>query len=972
MRPARQLTVAPTVALVALAATILAPRADAAIGGPPVVSFAPSKGALALVEENRATPICVDAGDWPGVLRAAGDLQADIERVTGLRPALDSSAAPAPRCAAPDGGTAIIVGTIGRSRLIDRLVARGRIDVAKVRDRWEAYLIQTVRAPLPGVARALVIAGSDKRGAIFGMYEVSEQIGVSPWYWWADVPPARHDAIFVPAGTRVVDAPVVRYRGIFINDEAPSFSGWAQEKFGGANHRLYSHVFELILRLRGNYLWPAMWLPRAFADDDPENARLADEYGIVMGTTHHEPLMRAHEEWQRYGKGEWDYSKNDAVLREFWRGGVERSKNYETIASIGMRGDGDQAMSEQTNVALLERIVADQRKILTDVLKRPPSAIPQLWALYKEVQGYYERGMRVPDDVTLLWCDDNWANIRRLPTAEERNRAGGAGIYYHFDYVGGPRNYKWTNVTPITKVWEQMHLAWQYDATRIWIVNVGDIKPMEFPIEFFLTYAWNPGRWPYEKLGAYSDAWAAREFGTSRAAEIARLIDGYTKLNRRRTPELLEPETFSLIHYREAERVLGEWRDLVAKAESIDASLSPQHRDAFYQLVLYPVKAGAVVQELYVAVGLNRLYAVQGRVSANREAARARALWSEDAALAKRYNTLGGGKWNHMMDEINFGYTYWQTPPIEVMPAVAEIRPNAGAEPAIALEGDPHGRPRWGTPPEILPSIDVIRRNTRWIDVFNRGGQAFTFKVTADQPWLRITPESGRVQDELRLEVGADWTAVPPGAASGAVTIETSAGARFKVRVPVASTEPTPGSPAGTFVETDGHISIDAPHFAGAAGQGDVQWQTLAGFGRTSGAVTTFPVLAPDTVPGGASPRLTYDLQFSESRDVTIEFHFAPSLDFQPGEGLRFAWSIGDAVPQVLRLDTMQSTRSWEQAVADSVRKVTAKTRVTAGHNVLSFWRVTAGVVLERIVVDAGGLRPSYLGPPESPRLPPR
>jgi hypothetical protein len=939
--------------------------AEAAIGQAAFVAFVPSAGAVPLVQGTHTAPICVDSGDWPGVTRAAGDLQADIERVTGRRPGLETTAA-------PSGETVIIVGTIGKSRLVDRLVSRGKIDVAKVRGRWEAYLIQSVNAPFPGIARALVIAGSDKRGSIFGIYELSGQIGVSPWYWWADVPPAPHDALFVAAGTRVIDAPVVRYRGIFINDEAPSFSGWAQEKFGGASHRMYQHVFELILRLRGNYLWPAMWLPRAFADDDPENARLADEYGVVIGTTHHEPMMRAHEEWGRYGKGEWDYSKNDAVLREFWRGGVERAKNDETIISLGMRGDGDQAMSEQTNVALLERIVADQRKILSGVLKRPLPEVPQLWALYKEVQGYYERGMRVPDDVTLLWCDDNWGNIRRLPTPEERKRLGGAGIYYHFDYVGGPRNYKWLNITPITKIWEQMRLAWQYDATRIWIVNVGDIKPMEFPIEFFLTYAWNPERWPYEKLKSYSEAWAAREFGTAHAAEIARLIDGYTKLNRRRTPELLEPETYSLIHYREAERVLGEWRGLVASAESIDVALPPQYRDAFYQLVLYPVKASAVVQELYVAAGLNKLYAVQGRASANREAARAHARFAENAALKKRYNVLGGGKWNHMMDEINLGYTYWQSPPVEVMPAVSDIRPNAGAEPAVALEGDPYGRPRWGTPPEVVPSVDRIRRNTRWVDVFNRGDAAFTFKASADQPWVRITPAAGSVQDEQRLEIGADWSAVPDSATGAVVTVETSAGAQFKIRVPIANTAPAPGSPAGTFVEADGHIAVDAPHFTRAVGQGSVRWQTLADFGRTTGGITTTPVLTPDAAPGGTSPRLTYDLQFAEAREVTIEFHFAPSLDFQPGEGLRFAWSLGDGAPQVLKLDTMQSTRVWEQAVADSVRKVLVKARVAAGHNVLSFWYVTPGVVLERIVIDAGGLRPSYLGPPESPRLPGR
>ncbi|MGH8166125.1 MAG: glycosyl hydrolase 115 family protein, partial [Woeseiaceae bacterium] len=424
-------------------------------------------------------------------------------------------------------GTAVIVGTLGRSAPIDDLVRHGKLDVSEIQGRWESFVMEVVDAPSPGVDRALVIAGSDKRGTIYGIYDLSEHIGVSPWYWWADVPVVEREALFVSPERRVEGEPVVRYRGIFLNDEAPALSEWAKEKFGGFNHEFYAHVFELILRLRGNYLWPAMW-GSAFIDDDPKNAPLADEYGIVMGTSHHEPLTRAHDEWRRYGEGPWDYSKNEAALREFWRSGVERVRDYEKIVSIGMRGDGDEAMSEETNVALLERIVADQREILREVMGRDPSEVPQLWALYKEVQGYYERGMRVPDDVTLLWCDDNWGNIRRLPASGERARLGGAGIYYHLDYVGGPRNYKWLNTVPITKVQQQMHLAWRYGANRIWIVNVGDLKPMEFPLEFFLRMAWDPERWSYDRLEEYSEAWAKREFGERHAAEVAALINGYT------------------------------------------------------------------------------------------------------------------------------------------------------------------------------------------------------------------------------------------------------------------------------------------------------------------------------------------------------------------------------------------------------------------------------------------------------------
>ena len=308
----------------------------------------------------------------------------------------------------------ILVGTIGRSALIDRLIQEGKLDVSGVRGQWEASVTQVVERPLPGIRRAVVIAGADKRGTIFGVYGLSEQMGVSPWVWWADVPVRHKDALYVETGRYVAASPRVRYRGIFLNDEAPALSGWAAEKFGGFNHQFYVHVFELLLRLRANFLWPAMW-GSAFNEDDPLNPKLADEYGIVMSTSHHEPMMRAQQEWKRHGTGPWDYTQNKQVLEDFWRAGVKRNRNYESIYTVGMRGDGDIPMSAEANTALLENVVADQRKILSEEVNPDLTKVPQVWALYKEVQEYYEKGMRVPDDVTLLWCDDNWGNIRRLP-----------------------------------------------------------------------------------------------------------------------------------------------------------------------------------------------------------------------------------------------------------------------------------------------------------------------------------------------------------------------------------------------------------------------------------------------------------------------------------------------------------------------------------------------------------------------------
>ncbi|WP_246558912.1 glycosyl hydrolase 115 family protein [Hymenobacter piscis] len=629
------------------------------------ISAKKSSGSFPLAVSGKAAPLYASAQDWPGVLRAARDLQADIQRVTQLTPTLTLTTDKAPA-----GPEVVLIGTLGKSPLIDGLVKAGKLDAAGVAGKWETFVVQVVEKPLPGVAQALVIAGSDKRGTIYGIYDVSQQMGVSPWYWWADVPVTPQPALYVAAGRHSQGEPQVKYRGIFLNDEAPALSGWAKEKFGGINSKMYGHVFELLLRLKGNYLWPAMW-GNAFNDDDKQSPVLADEYGIVMGTSHHEPMLRAQQEWKRYGKGPWNYQTNEKTLQDFWRQGIV-NMGHESIVTVGMRGDGDEPMSEDSNIALLEKIVADQRRIIGDVTGQPAAQTPQLWALYKEVQDYYDRGMRVPDDVTLLLCDDNWGNLRKLPKPGEKPRAGGYGIYYHFDYVGGPRNYKWVNTNPLPRIWEQMHLAHEYGANQIWIVNVGDLKPMELPISFFLDYAWNPNRISADQVAAYTRQWAARQFGEKHAPNIADILAKYAKYNARRKPELLDATTYSLATGEWA-AVVAEYNALRTRAEAIEKQLPAAAQDAYFQLVLHPVLACANLNELYYTVALNREAAKTNQPTTNELAAKAKRLYDQDAALTRRYHALAGGKWNHMMDQTHIGYTYWQQPEQNAMPAVQTL-----------------------------------------------------------------------------------------------------------------------------------------------------------------------------------------------------------------------------------------------------------------------------------------------------------
>jgi hypothetical protein len=916
--------------------------------------------AVALLHDGGLAKLYVDSSDHTGVLRAAADLQSDIKRVGGTLPELVKSSSAA-------GADVVIIGTVGKSALIDKLVRSGALDVSAIKGKWEAWQVQTLNNPMPGVERALVIAGSDKRGTIYGIYEVSEQIGVSPWYWWADVPPKRRQAIYASAPARVNDAPAVQYRGIFLNDEAPALTGWAKQHYGGYNHQFYEKVFELLLRLRGNYLWPAMW-DAAFFDDDKLNGVRAEEYGVVIGTSHHEPMMRAHKEWDRYGKGAWDYGKNETVLKDFWRGGLRASRGTEKVVTLGMRGDGDEPMSEESNVALLERIVKDQREIIAQQINPDMSKVPQVWALYKEVQEYYEKGMRVPDDVLLLWCDDNWANIRRLPTPEERKRSGGAGVYYHFDYVGGPRSYKWLNVTPIPKIWEQMRLAWEYDAKRMWIVNVGDLKPMEVPIEFFLSYAWNPAAWPAERLPDYLKLWAAREFSPEYADDIADIVAKYTKYNGRRKPEQLEPGTYSQVNYNEAARVTAEYKDLAARANKIDAALPSEQRDAFFQLVQYPVNAGAVVNVMYTLAAQNQLYARQGRAFTNDLAERVRGLFKQDAELARQYmEDVSDGKWNHMMSQTHLGYTYWNQPPRNVMPPVSELQLPKAGDLGVAVEGSEFAWPGQNADKLALPALEAGNKQTRWLEVFNRGQLAFNYTVTASDPWIVLSSPGGRVVREKRITVDVRWADVPPGVTEATLTVE-GAGGKTRIKVPLRRAVQ---AASGSYVESQGVIAIEAEHYANAVAKEGWQWLRIPDHGRTLSAMTTLPGSAALSLPGAAEGmRLEYKVHLLTPGEVTLHTTLAPTLKFQPGAGFRYAVSFDGETPQVVNVHADPSQRFWERAVSDGAVVFKTKHKLAAGAHTLKFWAVDPALVLQKLVIDAGGLKPSYLGPQESPKAP--
>lgn len=937
-----------------------------ALGGPQYVETAPSRNCFPIVQANAAASLVVDTNDFPGVMIAANNLRADISRVTGVVPPQINDNHPA--------ANRIIIGTLGKSKQIDQLVREGKIDVSAIRGQWESFLIEVVPKAFPGAGSALVICGSDKRGTIFGIYDLSENIGVSPWYFWTDVPPKHRNPLFVKAGRFLQGPPAVKYRGIFINDEAPDLTGWAHERFGGYNHAFYTNVFELLLRLKANYLWPAMW-DNCFGEDDPLNAKLADEYGIVMGTSHVEPMMRADKEWNRagYTAHEWNFLTHSNTLMPFWREGIERNKDYEKIITIAMRGKIDTPMSASANVALLEEIVNAQRQIISDVMQTNAADVPQLWALYKEVQEYYEKGMRAPDDVTLLWCDDNWGDLRRLPSPSDRGRSGGAGVYYHFDYVGGPRNYKWINTIQNEKTWEQMELAYNYGADRIWIVNVGHLQHVTFPTEFFLTLAWDPKKWTAQNLPAFAELWAEREFGKQFAPRIADVMARYTKYSARRKPELLSPDTFSVVNYNEADRVLAEWRRLAADANDIYQRLPSDERDAFFETVLYPVQAGEIVNELYIDVAKNRLFAAQGRAVANDYAHKARGLFQADAQLSDYYNhDLAGGKWDHMMDQTHIGYTSWQQPETNVMPAVAEIQIPNDAEMGVAVEGSAQAWPG-SDEKAVLPPFDKFNQQSHYIVIFDRGKTPFQATLEPSAPWILLAgPGVPRTVDHgAHFPVSINWKEAPTGVTNGFVKI-TSGTNTVMVGVNVFNpANPSRKSVKG-FVESDGYVSIEAGHFTRNVGWSSARWEEIPNLGRTGSSMSIFPVTAASVMPPENSPHLEYTMFLFDSGKVEVETILSPTLNFVAGRGLRFALSFDDQPPCVVtavpaNYAAGDGNHDWELTAADAVRIIKTPFVLPApGEHTLKVWMVDPGVVLQKIVVDCGGQKPSYLGPPES------
>jgi hypothetical protein len=929
-----------------------------------------------LVAEGDAVDFFIAGDDWKAARIAATDLVEDVERVTGIKPALRHDSGEL-------SSRAVIIGTLGRSSVVDQLVELGKLDVSDVAGEWETFVIATIQDPLPGVEQALVIAGSDRRGTAYGAYELSRRIGVSPWYWWADVTPQTRDALQVSTERIKIGPPAVKYRGIFINDEMWGLRPWAEGTYApdegkGIGPKTHARIFELLLRLRANYLWPAMHLHTIPFNTYEENKQVADDYAIVMGSSHIEPMLRnsfPYAEWDREGGGDWNYFTNHDEIYKFWERRIVANGQLENVYTLGMRGQDDEAMvggdSKQAKIDVLERIFAEQREILTRHIDPDPAKIPQVFIPYTEVLYLYDSGMEVPEDVTICWPEDNFGYIRRLPTKAELNRSGGHGIYYHIQWINGATNaYPWLNTMPPSLIVTEMSKALDYGADRLWVLNVGDIKPGEIGTEFFLDMAWDPEAFRELEVRGWLTQWAARDLDAGFAEEIADIMMEYYQLGFTRRPEHLlqfkagQPLMFSWFSHEnygdEASKRLARYAAIAERAEAIYAQLPDARKAAFYQLVLYPVKASSLMNHKIIHADKSLNDGAHGRATAFTHAEIAREAAAEIREMDHHYNyelTGVGDKWRYMMTS-TAGPWGNQRHQFE-MPPLSDFA--GGGPPAleVATEGGESG---------VLEDLSIYTQGERFIDLFNQGRGEIKWKAAPSQPWLKVEPSSGSFVAGQRLAVRIDWEVLPEDSREAKIRFTSNAG-DATVKVPIfAPVAPNRDEVQG-YVESHGYVAMEAEHFTRRIDRDGHGWRAVEGLGRSGDSVTVIPsTLASRTdveAIKATSPALEFDMHLFSTGEFELHLDCLPTHAVSPDHGYRLAVSLDGAdpvFPDEIKID-------WREARCANLRRWSTTLKVDEpGKHTLTVWMVDPGVILDRLTLYTEKPAVSYLGPPESYR----
>jgi hypothetical protein len=924
----------------------------------------PASGAMPIAANGQVVPIYYSTEDAKVVAVAAEALRDDIQRVTGLTPDVNTDT--------PQASSVILVGTLGQSPLIDGLVKEGKINVSEISGKWEAYIGAVVDNPLPGVTQALVIAGSDRRGTAFGVFGLSESIGVSPWYFWSNVPVAEKKALYIQ-GSHIQPSPGVKYRGIFINDEDWGIQPWAAKTFepevGNIGPRTYARIYELLLRLHGNVIWPAMHefpVKSTPFYEISDNKVVADNYAIVISTSHHEPMLTNSHEYDEALHGPYDYWNNRERIYNFWQDRVKESAGYENIYTIGMRGRRDEGMmapegatDEEKAARIQEVIIPDQRQMIADHVHANPADIPQIFIPYKETLVQYRSGLELPDDVTILWPDDNHGYIRQLSTPAENARAGGSGVYYHLQYWGVPRSYLWFHSTPLGMTQSEMMKAWDFNAHKIWINNVGDIKPYEIGTDFFMRLARHPEAFRNFDQKIYLSQWAEHTFGSKHASAIAEVLENYFQLNIKKRPEQLDliNSGFSPVtNGDEAQRRLDDFAALTRAAETIYEELADSHKSAFYEMVLYSVRASGLINKKVLLAERSRLWASQKRAATADLATQARAAHESLLEEVGFFNEVNAnGKWNHMVSPMPLSQLpRWahDTQRVWTMPEVGEYMPGSEAELAVVLEGDVE--PLEVKKTAVLP---IFRRSADtgfFIDVFNRGSGEINWTASVSAPWILLSQTQAR--GDSRIGVSIDWSQAPHAdTAPGSITVA-GAGSVYTINLTVSNPETLDLAGLAGAVENNGTVTIAAAEFDdrsdGADGTG---WRKISQATANGDGMTIQPVTAPsiDLSRLTESPSLTYHFYTFSSGPVRIHSQCLPTHKITSAHpGLRYAISLNGDEPRIVDIHADEYSDAWNvntlraAAIGETEHEI-----AVPGLQAIQVWMVDAGVVLDKLTI---------------------
>lgn len=939
-----------------------------------------------LTKDGLSLPFAVEASAHAGVLRVAGKVIADVAKVSGVTPALLREVPDTPH---------VLCATLGCSPEADRLIAAGLLPQAEaIRGKWECFTLTVAEG-------SLIILGSDKRGTEFGMFELSRRMGVSPLCYWGDAEPEHHADIEWADGCTVVsEEPSVRYRGLFINDEWPCFGSWCMSHFGGVNARMYDHVFELLLRLKANYLWPAMWAS-VFAEDGPGalNEQLADEYGIVVGNSHHEPCLRAGEEFQRsvraggaYGT-EWNFLRNREGVTRFWADGLKRSGRYEHLITIGMRGEADSAMLGEdsglrANIEYLKDVITTQEALIQAHADAKSKDQPRLLALYKEVEPFFYGDDKTPGlkdwdglrNTVCMLCEDNHGFMRSLPTPEMsaalKERHCGWGMYYHVDYHGGPVSYEWMASTPFAKLWEQMCLAYDAGVRDVWILNTGDLKGNEVSLAQFLDLAYDYDRWgSADALNwrKWVEAFIRQTFPAmteDQRHQAEEVLIGLYDLNGKRRPEALNAGVYHPCHEQESARMHEAGQALLLSARALHDALAKPARDAFYSMVFLPVKASVNLLDMHLMAGRNAHYAAQARPVANDFAGRVDTCMQQDAALCAEYAAFRDGKWSGMEKEAHIGFTVWNEDGCK-LPLRTYVYPWNAPRLSVsrADSEETYGR-KYGAP-YVIPADDFCDAGVTEVrlEVANAGVGELNWHIDGGADWLTVTPREGktRLLDEVVLT--CDRSRLAEGVQRCTLTLHAD-DATVEIAV---SAEKHASNAQPAFMPVKQVVTIEAEHFCAHHDTADASFRVLPGLGRSGQAVKVYPTTAAFT-PEGDAPSLTYRFFAETAGDHICEMWLTPTSPMQPGVPMRCTLSA-DGEKQVLTCVPADyrpgenSDPRWCAAMVSHIRRVKGHIRCRAGLNEVTVGALDANFSLERLLIYPAGheMPQSYLGPAESP-----